>query len=383
MIAEKFAEMSDSEIMIVRIHLFSSYFSTAKVTCPAMFALRYASAKGGVENNLALEQKVDKPVLPGAGPAALVKVLHSSLNPQDYKLPELPFLGPSTIPPPAIPGTDYVGRIHETNIPELEQGDLVFGTLDLPTKYGSLAEYVLIKGTDGIAKLPKGFEESRIDLQLFACLGTAGLTALQSLESQTSGAQVFINGGSGGTGTFCIQIAKNINGAARIVTTCSAKNFALVKELGADEVIDYAQVNVVESLRAVTQLAGRKFDLVVDNVGNSPDLYWQSHSFLHEGGHFIQIGAPNLNLGYAFATARKLMWSRLPWTARAKFSAMVVKTNNEQLETLGRWIAEGKLKAVIGGRYSLGEAAQAFAVLKSGKARGKLVIDVAGYLSLE
>jgi hypothetical protein len=68
-----------------------------------MFALRYTSTKGGLEANLTLEENVDKLVIPSDGPAAVVEVLYSSLNPQDYKLPELPFLGSWNIPPPATP----------------------------------------------------------------------------------------------------------------------------------------------------------------------------------------------------------------------------------------------------------------------------------------
>ncbi|KAM0549075.1 hypothetical protein ACHAPJ_009650 [Fusarium lateritium] len=341
-----------------------------------MFALRYTSTKGGLEANLVFEEDVNKVTVPIDGPAAVVEVMYSSLNPQDYKLPELAFLGSRNIPPPATPGTDYVGRIYETNMPEFNQGDMVFGTLDLPTQHGTLAQYVLIKGKDAIVKVPHGFQDAGLGLRSLACLGTAGLTALQSLESQSKGAYVFINGGSGGTGTFCIQIAKNINGAAKVVTTCSEKNTAFVKSLGADNVIDYSQGNVVGKLEAFAKQAGQKFDLVVDNVGNDPDLYWQSHRFLSEDGQFIYIGAPSVDLRFAWTITSMSLWSRLPWSNRGGFSAMFVKTNNEQLETLGRWVLEGKLKPVIGGLFDLNNAAEAFTILKSGKARGKLVICV-------
>ncbi|EXL66107.1 hypothetical protein FOPG_17703 [Fusarium oxysporum f. sp. conglutinans race 2 54008] len=316
-----------------------------------MFALRYASTKGGFEANLTLEENVDKLVMPSDGPAAVVEVLYSSLNPEDYKLPELPFLGSWNIPPPATPGTDYVGRTYETNMPDLKKGDMVFGTLDLPTKYGTLAQYVLVKGKDGVSKVPRGFEDAGIDMRDLVCLVTAGLTALQSLKPQPVGAHVFINGGSGGTGTFCIQIAKRINGAAKIVTSCSGKNVPLVKNLGANNVIDYAQGDVVEKVEALTKDAGRKFDLIVDNVGNNPDLYWQSQKFLGVDGHFIRIGAPSVDL-------------------RVRFSALFVETNSEQLETLGKWVMvmERKLEPVMGGSFRLGDASQAFAMLKSLKA---------------
>ncbi|KAG5796258.1 hypothetical protein H9Q69_004684 [Fusarium xylarioides] len=344
-----------------------------------MFALRYASTKGGLEANLTLEESVDKLVLPSDGLAAVVEVLYSSLNPQDYKLPELPVLGSWNIPPPATPGTDYVGRIYETNMPNLKKGDMVFGTLALPTKYGTLAQYVLVKGKDGISKVPCGFEDAGIDIRYLACLGTAGLTALQSLKLQPEGAHIFINGGSGGTGTFCIQIAKRINGAAKIVTSCSGKNAPLVKSLGADVAIDYSEGHVIEKLEALTKDTGRKFDLIVDNVGNNPDLYWQSNKFLDKDGYFIQIGAPSVDLRFAWMTTKMSLWSRLPWTNRARFSALFVETNSEQLEALGRWVMEGKVEPVIGGSFTLSEASQAFAMVKSGKARGKLVIAVKDY----
>ncbi|KAH7480595.1 hypothetical protein FOMA001_g7553 [Fusarium oxysporum f. sp. matthiolae] len=345
-----------------------------------MFALRYTSTKGGLEANLTLEENVDKLVIPSDGPAAVVEVLYSSLNPQDYKLPELPFLGSWNIPPPATPGTDYVGRIYETNMPDLKKGDLVFGTLDLPTKYGTLAQYVLVKGKDGISKVPRGFKDAGIDIRYLACLGRAGLTALRSLESQPEGAHVFINGGSGGTGTLHIQIAKRMNGAAKVVTSCSGKNVSFVKGLEADDVIDYSQGDVVGKLESLSKDAGCKFDLIVDNVGNNPDFYWQSHKFLGEDGHFIQIGAPSVDLRFAWMITKMSLWSRLPWTDRARFSALFVETNSEQLETLGKWVMERKLEPVISGSFRLGDASQAFAILKSGKARGKLVLNVKDHI---
>ncbi|KAJ4030209.1 hypothetical protein NW761_011881 [Fusarium oxysporum] len=319
-----------------------------------MFARRYTSTKGGLEANLTLEENVDKLVIPSDGPAALVEVLYSLLNPQDYKLPELPFLGSWNIPPPATPGTDYVGRIYETNMPDLKKGDMVFGTLDLPTKYGTLAQYVLVKGKDGISKVPRGFE----DIRDLVCLVIAGLTALQSLKPQPVGAHVFINGGSGGTGTFCIQIAKRINGAAKIVTSCSRKNVPLVKNLGADNVIDYSQGDAVDKLEALTKDAGRKFDLIVDNVGNNPDLYWQSQKFLGVDSHFIQIGGPSVDLRFVWMIKKMSLWSRLLWTNRVRLSALFVGTNSEQLETLGKWVMvmERKSEPVIGGSFRLGDA---------------------------
>jgi NADPH:quinone reductase-like Zn-dependent oxidoreductase len=140
------------------------------------------------------------------------------------------------------------------SIEDLKSGQLVFGRLDSPRRFGTLGGYI-IPPRAGTVPLPDG-----VEVDDAACIGTAGLAAYQSIVPYVKkGDGVFINGGSGGTGVFGIQIAKAKD--CYVVTACSTANVELCKRLGADEVIDYKKSGVVEILKK----SGRKFDLVVDN----------------------------------------------------------------------------------------------------------------------
>ncbi|KAI9167989.1 Zinc-type alcohol dehydrogenase-like protein [Paramyrothecium foliicola] len=314
-----------------------------------MHAILFTNTTGGIENNLALQRDVADLVLPTNERAALVEVLHSSINPQDYKIAELALLGSIVIKRPATPGTDFVGQIKENSLPGFEPGDLVFGTLNLPIQHGTLAQLVVIRAADGLVKVPKEYIDRNLDLRLLACLGTAGLTAIQCFQGLAKRAHVFINGGSGGTGTFCIQIARNAFSAQRIVVTTSSTNTDLVKRLGAHEAIDYRNEDVVERLVKAASIQGCKFDLVIDNVGNRDDLYWQSDRFLKREGKFIRIGAPHVGLSFAVNLVRLSLGSKTPWSKRAPFQMLFVRTESDHLETMAHWILEGK---VVPGRQS-------------------------------
>lgn len=342
-----------------------------------MRAAQYSATAGGIEKNLKLEEDVPDLVLPTNEPAALVEVLHASLNPQDYKIAELPVVGALNVRRPASPGTDFVGRISDASLPGFEKGDLVFGSLHLPTQHGTLGQFIIVKAADGVVKVPQAYIDRGLDLRLLACLGTAGLTALQTFRNVEPGAHVFINGGSGGTGTFCIQIARNVCQAERIVVTTSTPNTELVRRMGADEAINYRDQDVIMRLEQAVGETGRKFDLVVDNVGNSEDLYWKSHRFLKTDGRFICIGAPNVNMSYALKLARMHIGARMPWSKSPQLITLFVETKNEDLEKMAQWILEDNVTPVVHAKFRLEDAAQAFADLKTGRTPAKLVIDVA------
>ncbi|KAF5006435.1 hypothetical protein FDECE_7195 [Fusarium decemcellulare] len=339
-----------------------------------MIAAEYDSTTGGIENHLTIKENVPVPSIPAKKPGILVKIFSVSLNPQDYKVSEIPVFGRLALPPPSTPGTDFVGQVYKSTDPDFIAGDLVFGTLSVPERHGTLAEYAIVK-KDGIAKVPTSLPVG-VDLRHFACLGTAALTMMQALLKASPGSHIFINGGSGGTGTFAVQIAKNIVKAEKITVTCSAVNDVFVRDLGADENIDYRQQNVIDRLVESTNQTGRKFDLVIDNIGQNPDLYWQAHQYLAEDGEFIQIGLPQVSLGPIMNVCKMLVWPTALGGGKRTFRMLIVKTNRKDLEKLGDWVAEGKTKAIISETYSLNQVQQAFAKLKSGNVRGKLVVDV-------
>ncbi|RMZ82053.1 hypothetical protein DV737_g2162, partial [Chaetothyriales sp. CBS 132003] len=198
---------------------------------------------GGIEKNLKLD--VNTPLLKAASSLGknqvLVRVSSAALNPADYKFPENPIVSMLLIAKPGTPGLDFAGTVIASgaNCTGFQTGQQVFGTLDLPPQQcGTLGEYV-VAPRRGIAHLPEGVTEDDA-----SGLGIAGLTAYQSIVPHVKkGDNVFINGGSGGTGTFAIQIAKAKE--CFVATTCSAGNVQFCKDLGADLVIDYKMSDVV------------------------------------------------------------------------------------------------------------------------------------------
>lgn len=343
-----------------------------------MRAWTYSSASGGLDKALQLQTDTAAPPRALLGKdSVLVRVGHMSLNPADYKLPELGLLSKLVIPLPASPGMDFSGTVAAvgSDVKAYRPGQKVFGRVEpIRNKYGALAEYVVAKDGEALAAAPEGWGDDRLD-QL-ASVGTCGLTALQSLQpyAAAAGDRVFINGGSGGTGTFGVQIAKALG--LHVTVSCSGPNAELCRGLGADEVVDYREQDVSEVLKA----KGKVFRLVVDNVGFTPpgqeDLYTAANAFLLDDGHFVQVG------GGASASQIKSVVTRsfVPGFlggGKRKFSMIVTQQSHEGLARIGEWMKEGKIKGVIDEVFQYEDAPKAYAKLKTGRAKGKIVVVVA------
>ncbi|EME84105.1 uncharacterized protein MYCFIDRAFT_162964 [Pseudocercospora fijiensis CIRAD86] len=338
-------------------------------TPTSMRACTWKSNTGGLEANLKLDNNVPLPKNASSlsSGQTLVKVAYASLNPVDYKMAEMPILG-NYILPSSTPGLDFSGTVVDTKLSHLKPGDRVHGRLD-PPFFGTLADYVVV-GTEGIAKVPENLE-----LRHASVAGIVALTAYQSIAPYVSaGDEIFINGGSGGTGTFGIQIAKALG--CKVTTTCSGANVDLCKQLGADEVINYRETDVLQTLKSRTSSNKPLFRLIVDNVFNDGSLYWNSHHYLEPSGTFLTPG------GTKFAQIRDIALGRiLPrWLGggQAKFVFLACKPSREQMETIDKWMVEGKVRAIIEKVYEMEDAGKAFERLKSGRVRGKLVVKIGG-----
>ncbi|KAJ9607181.1 hypothetical protein H2200_008253 [Cladophialophora chaetospira] len=348
--------------------------ASSKPSIPSvMTAWHFTSAQGGLDKNLTLNTSAPLPSHDATSlgkDKVLVQVLATSLNPVDHKIVEIPVAGRFVVKTPASPGLDFAGRVAAAgNETGLKNGQLVFGRLDGPTQFGTLAEYT-VAPKPGVAPLPEG-----LDPKDAACAGTAGLTAYQCIVpniKRNAGDRVFINGGSGGTGTFGIQIAKAVG--CYVTTSCSARNVELCKALGADEVIDYTKDDVVEAVKKSAENGG-KFDLIVDNVGNSGKLYWQCHHFTSQQAKYVQVGAP-ASAYSALDMAMKFLWPGLIGGGKRQFQFWQVSSKPEQLEEIGRWMAEGKVKAVVEEVFSMQDARKAFEKLRTGRTKGKVVVVV-------
>jgi len=203
-----------------------------------------------------------------------------------------------------------------------------------------------------------------------AAIGIVGLTEIQSLKPNVQfGDKVFINGGSGGTGAYGIQIAKALG--CHVTTSCSTPKIDFCKSLGADEVIDYTSTDVAKALAA----GGPQFKLVVDNVGTPLDLYTKSDAFITPGGKFVQIGA-GLSLSGTMAIAGNMLKPAFLGGGKAKYQLLMAQKSKSDLQVLAGWMKEGKVKGVLDTVFEWEDAPKAFEKLKSGRAKGKIVIKV-------
>lgn len=346
-----------------------------------MRAALCSSTKPSLQANLAIRDDAAIPAIPANG-GVLVHVHHASVNPVDYTLAENSFTRRLMIGSlPIIPGIDFVGQVFASTNPDFKIGDYVFGRHDGPNKNGSLAEYTVVTGEKGLAKVPHNLEASQL-FQLGG-VGVAGLTAYQCFKAtnlpKNEPCAVFINGGSGGTGMYGVQIAKHAYGIKYVVAACSGSNAAFVKSLGADEVIDYQNTNVIQHLQDWSNRTSRKFDLIIDNVGRDPELYWQCHHYLKaDGGKYIQI-ATDFSYSALLGLTKIMVWPKILGGKKRAFQFVTVSDNRQDLETIGRWVATGKISTIVenGNRFDLANAAAAFDKLRGGGVRGKILIKVA------
>jgi NADPH:quinone reductase-like Zn-dependent oxidoreductase len=214
---------------------------------------------------------------PSAGPGQIVVDTHAaSVNGADWKVRAGSYAQATF---PLILGRDFSGVVSALGqgVTDLRIGDEVFGVLEAG-RDGTYAEKIAVGGAI-VAKKPSAL--SHVDA---AALALTGLTALVSVEDTLklkSGETILIQGGAGGVAGFAIQVAKHLG--ARVITTASAANAAYVRDLGADEVIDY---NKTDFRTAVSNC-----DAVFDTVGG--DVAMRSFAVLKPGGRaaFIASGA--------------------------------------------------------------------------------------------
>ncbi|QIW94494.1 hypothetical protein AMS68_000012 [Peltaster fructicola] len=328
-----------------------------------MRAAQASTTSGGIENAIRIAN-IPVPSLQGKD-TVLIKVSYSSLNPVDVKVPES-FVG-HFFSKPLTMGVDYSGNVVQSNCAKYKAGDRVYGvTKTIP--FGALTEYIVNEGAQRMIECP-----DTLSLRDASTIGVAALTAYQSLVPFVkAGDKVLINGGSGGVGTFAIQIAKILG--CTVTAVCSGANVELCKSLGADEVLDYKSKPLVEQLK----LPGRaQFDYLLDCIFPDTALYFQAHHYLKKGGKFATIaGSPTWKFVKEMC-AVGFKPSFLGGGQRA-FKVVMSSANAEECDKISEWFVQGKLKAVVEQEFELDEAAEAYRKLKTGRTRGKIVVKVAG-----
>lgn len=295
----------------------------------------------------------------------LVKVRAAAINPLDWhKIRGTPYVmrvaeGFGAPKDPRL-GIDFAGVVEAvgSKVTRFKPGDEIFGGRD-----GALAEYILVREAGSIARKP-----ANVTFEQAASTYVAGLTALQALRDRAAvqpGQKVLVNGASGGVGTFSVQIAKWLG--AEVAGVCSTRNVELVRSLGADRVIDYTREDFT---------AGpRRFDVIMDNVANRPML--DIRRVLEPRGRYLVIGGggPDANpwIGAFKAPIKALVIS---WFVDQDMAFFLSHSSVEDVATLARLMEEGRIAPVIDRSYPLAGIRDAIRYLESGRARGKVVIEM-------
>jgi NADPH:quinone reductase-like Zn-dependent oxidoreductase len=321
--------------------------------------------------NISLEvQEVSLPTV-GAN-QILIKTHSASFNPIDYKILRGDFKAMGKIQFPRGIGRDVSGVIKEVGekVKQLKVGNKVYSRID-DNFVGTMAEYVISNASD-VALIP-----SNLNHEEAASIPLVGLTSYQALidiAKLSAGENILIHAGSGGIGTIAIQLAKHLG--AKVTTTTSTKNVGLVKDLGADKVIDYTKHSYLDE--------GAKFDVVFDTLGGKHTL--DSFKVLKDGGRVVSISGDldsvttkqlGLNKVVRFLLALKV---KKVTKAASKMGAiyrfLLMSPNGAQLKELAKLYESGSIKPVIDKTYNFDDSIKALDYLAKGRARGKVVVKV-------
>lgn len=302
----------------------------------------------------------------------LVEVHAAGVNQLDFKLRDGAFKLILPYRLPLILGHDVAGVVVKTGARagSFKVGDEVYARVD-DFRIGTFAEFVPVKASS-LALKPRP-----LSMVQAASLPLVGLTAWQALMERAQlkkGQKVFIQAGSGGVGTFAIQLAKHLG--ATVATTTSSANLALVKSLGADVVIDYKRQDFEEVLQ--------DYDVVLNSQDGK--TLNQSLRVLKRGGKLIsisgppdpafgeQVGAPWLVRGIMRLLSAGVRRQAARRGLRYEFLFMTA--NGGQLDAITRLIDEGAIRPVIDRVFPFEATNEALNYVESGRAKGKVVIQL-------
>jgi len=283
--------------------------------------------------------------IPGTG-EILVSVHAAGVTPS-----ELEWAPTSTLadgrprPRPGIPGHEFSGVVAGlgAGVADLSIGDEVYGLNDW-YREGAQAEFCLAR-SDEVAPRPRSVDHAHV-----AVTPISSLTAWQALIERARlapGERVLIHAGAGAVGTFAVQLARWRG--ARVLATAATSNVDFVRELGADEVVDYTRVRFEEAARGV--------DVVLDTVGG--ETLERSWSVLGPGGRLVTIAAG----------------SETTTDPRVRDAFFIVRADRAQLAEVARLVDAGSLRPVVARILPLAEGRAAYAPRSQGSTRGKIALE--------
>jgi NADPH:quinone reductase-like Zn-dependent oxidoreductase len=297
--------------------------------------------------------------------AAGVNVLDAKIRSGEFKL-ILPYRLPLVL------GHDVAGVVVKvgSHVRQFKVGDEVYARTD-DFRIGTFAEFVAVKEAS-LALKPKS-----LTMDEAASIPLVGLTAWQALVEKANlqkGQKVFIQAGSGGVGTFAIQLAKHLG--ATVATTTGATNLELVKSLGADVVVDYKTEDFEDVLRDC--------DLVLNSQDGK--TLEKSLRVLKRGGKLISIsGPPDPHFGRQMAVpgfvtlVMRLLSSRVRRKAQhlgVGYSFLFMKASGSQLREITRLIEAGAIRPVMDRIFPFDSTNEALAYVEAGRAKGKIVVRI-------
>ena len=286
----------------------------------------------------------------------LIKVNSFSLNPLDYKLRNgmLKLITFRTFP--RTTGSDFSGEVITIggSIKNFKIGDKVFGFLSQLTS-GTSSEFIKVNQSI-LSKIP-----SNIDISESASVPLAALTSYQALAQLakiTKGSKVLINGASGGTGIFAIQISKIFD--ADVTSITSHRNIEWMRNTFlVDNAVDYTHENFLDNLEK------NEFDVIYDCYGNLS--FNKIKGLLKPNGKFITTDPFKIE---------SIIGRIVSLFSKRKFLSVVVNSNGNDLNIIKKWIEEKKIKIFIDKIFNFSQTHDAYKYIETQRAKGKIIVRV-------
>jgi NADPH:quinone reductase-like Zn-dependent oxidoreductase len=302
----------------------------------------------------------------------LVQIHAASVNPLDLKIRggSLKLILPYRLP--FVLGNDLAGVVVRvgSRVRRFKRGDEVYARPD-QDRIGAFAEFISIK-EDAVASKPK-----ELTMEEAASIPLVGLTAWQALIERANlkaGQKVLVHAGSGGVGTFAIQLAKHVG--AFVATTTSTANLDWVKRLGADIVIDYRKDDFETLLH--------DYDVVLDTLGG--ETLEKSLRVLKPGGKLISLSGPpdpdfakDIGSTWILRLVMRLLSYRIRQKAKrhqVSYSFLFMRASGDQLREIASLIDSGIIRPVVDRVFPFASTKEALVYVETGRAKGKVVVKV-------